>query len=253
MNTNIGNIFRITKEKDMDKILDKYKQNFVIAMFVTSTCDISKQFKTKFIETSKLYPMHYFVHINMNEFENVSYKYTENIKETPMIILFKNNEPFTYYKGSCKDSLINFIKETEELEEKIEFKEHSQKVYMLGKLDCIKELGIELTREYNMDNTLTDMKKEFNDIKENYLKMDNISSNKSLGNKQESIGEEIQPTILPEISDKDQKKLSKIKEAEAILKLKQNIEMQQLVKLQQLKKIHKFKKEVDDRNNKLKR
>ena len=240
-------------------------------MFATTTCNISKKFKPDFIEVSKMFPMYYFVYINMNEFENISYKYTQNIKETPMILMFKENDAFAHYKGSCKNTFINFIKELEELEEKNQFKEHNQKVYMLGKLDCIKELGIELTKEYSMNNTLTDMRKEFNDIKENYLKMDNISnkslSNLSAMNNQENELPKSKSTNNETISDNqiiaqtvtdpvevqneiNQKKLAKIKEAEAILKLKQNIEMQQMVKLQQLKKIHKFKKEADSKNNK---
>jgi thioredoxin-like negative regulator of GroEL len=279
MDNNTGNIFKITKEKDMDKILDKNKQNLVITIFVTSTCDISKQFKIKFIEISKKLNAHYFVYINMNEFENTTYKYTQNIKETPTVVLFTNNKPIAHYKGSCKDTLINFINEItnkieeakRELEDAKRFEEHSQKVYILGKLDCIKELGIELSREFNITDNLIDMVKEFNIIKEKYIKIDNISNktpsndnnindintmndindvNSNLNNNPTSINNDIHEN---ESDEKNQRKLAKIKEAENIMKLKQNIELKQLVQLQQLKKIHKLKKEMDDKNNKFKK
>jgi len=255
MNNTKINIFQVKKEKDMDEILEKYKQTLVITMFVSSTCDVSKKFKSKFVEVAKQFNIYYFVYINVNDFENITCKYTEHIKETPTIIIFTNNKPIADYKGSCKDKLVEFIKDVEitienakkELEETLKYEEYNKKIYMLGKLDCIKELGIDLSREYKIDDNLTDMIREYNVIKEKYININNASSN--ISSHDNSNDNEI---VHNNSLDKNNKKSAKIKEAETIMKLKQNIEMKQLLQLQQLKRICKLKKEANENNNKTK-
>ena len=63
---------------------------------------ISKKFKRKFIEISKLFDLYYFVYININEFENTTHKYTQDIKQTPFTVIFINDKSIAYYKDQIK-------------------------------------------------------------------------------------------------------------------------------------------------------
>jgi hypothetical protein len=264
------NLYQVKKEKDIDKILDDYMQTLVITMYVTSTCDISRKFKSKFIEISKLFPQYYFVYININEFETSTQKYTKSIKETPLIVIYMGKQPLTHTIGPEYEYLINIIKsigqqlenKAKELEEEKKITQQLQLAYVLGKLDCLKDLGIELSKEFNMQDDINVMIKEYKSIKDNYTGMTDIP--KSISNNS-SDHQNIQDSIPIEdniinvtdnnsnnnnsiTANNEAKKMEKIKEAENITLLKQNIEMRQLAQLQQLKRIYKLKQEAEEKN-----
>ena len=78
-----NNIYQVTNEQDLDEILNDHVHNLTILMFSSQTCSPCKEIKPIFINTARKYTDCFFVYIDINKFQNTTFKYTETVNITP--------------------------------------------------------------------------------------------------------------------------------------------------------------------------
>src|SRR3990167_7027 len=92
-----NNLYRITSESNMDEIMSDNTDKLCIVMFGTKTCPPCRIIKPHFIKLSQEATNCMFLYVNLNDYEDYTYKYTNDIHETPMFIYYYNG----FFRRSC--------------------------------------------------------------------------------------------------------------------------------------------------------
>ena len=128
-----NNIFQVLKETDLDEIMNDHTQNLVIVMYSTKTCGPCMRIKPKFVSLSRENTDCFFVYIDLNIFEDTSFKYTRSVRGTPKFSYYFNNVEIACVMGADESVVVSTLanlknkinlnkKELEEIHKLLEIK-----------------------------------------------------------------------------------------------------------------------------------
>lgn len=113
------NIYKITNEGALVKILDEKKHLVVSALIGISTDDKTKKFKPTYIKYAKNFPRILFLCIMLDNYEDGDYDFKHNIKGFPTIMFFYRSQEITRILGGHeKQQIVSTLEYLDLLHEK---------------------------------------------------------------------------------------------------------------------------------------
>jgi thiol-disulfide isomerase/thioredoxin len=275
------NLFRVANESDLDDIMNKNIDKLVLVMFGSKNCPQSTIVKPKFIDLSKMNQDSLFVFIDITKFDEVSKKYTTDLKGTPKFAFYFNNNNlgciygpdhnilYTHFNG-IKQKL-QIFRQQKQKEEPAPTQVPDNKAFILSKLHEMQKVGIVLSQNYTMDSDFNQMYNEYKmqialiekkleqqDTAEKQLLLEKLTTLYNSGTnivfssadsleKLRGIYASIATQPTPTTVAVPKKREEKIKEIHELDKLNRLIQMQQFTKLQMLKRLQKMKEMEEKR------
>ena len=268
-----SNIYQVLKEVDLNEILNDQSQSLVLVMFSAKNCKPCSQIKPKFINLSKENPKSHFVYIDVDNFENNTFE----IQGTPKFLFYFDNQVIAEILGAQEESLSNTfsnIKNKIESKKKEYSKQETisedieQKIQLLKKLYELSQSGAKLSKFFNLDSDLEEMKMEYelhcnkkeDDKAELLKKLEELkqmgfklSKNYNLESNYESMLLEYNffnnnkdKFKLDEVKVDDNellKKQDQVRKIQELNRLNYMMQIQHAYKLEQLKQLQKMKEE----------
>lgn len=107
------NIHQIVSEDDLKHFIETNQLKLITIMFSTKLCEPCKKIRPTFISLSKQYKDTEFVYIDLSEFKEDTYHYTNkyDIQYTPYFIFLFNNKKLGHSEGDDSNNLISVLKE----------------------------------------------------------------------------------------------------------------------------------------------
>jgi len=99
------NIYRVTREEVLDKILNDHFQKLITVMFSSKTCGPCIEAKPQFIKLSQKYRDCMFVYVDLSNYEDRTRKFTKTVEGTPKFCFFFGNKEVGFVMGARTDSV----------------------------------------------------------------------------------------------------------------------------------------------------
>ena len=106
----IINIYKVTKEEDLDKILDNHVYKLVVVMFLTSNCILNiNEILFKFQQIKKQKSDCFFVYIDISNYIDTSKKYTKELICLPRFHCYYNKQEICSVWGQNETMTFNMF------------------------------------------------------------------------------------------------------------------------------------------------
>lgn len=106
----MSNIYKIVDENDLDSFLNNHKKNIVLIMFTSpTTCKPCKKIKPKFLALRKEHPDVFFLYIDIQEFNDITGKYTKNAPGIPTFMYYYDHHNLAEFTGADEYELVNTL------------------------------------------------------------------------------------------------------------------------------------------------
>ena len=104
-----NNIFKITSEEHIDEILNKHPYKLIVVMFSSDTCPPCKHIKPTFIKMANNTPNSFFIYVNIKKYQDITEKYTKDVKCTQYFKMYYNNQFAGCIRGGDKNEFTSFV------------------------------------------------------------------------------------------------------------------------------------------------
>lgn len=104
--SNSNNLFKITAEKNLDKLLINNPEHLICVLFSTGHKDYDPEHKNKFIKTANLNPNVMFLYVHLQNFHQYSKKYIQHITSPIKYSFFFNKEEIAIVQDMNYDDFL---------------------------------------------------------------------------------------------------------------------------------------------------
>ena len=104
-----NNLYQVINEQHLNEIFQDNPRKLIILMFSSKTCGPCKLIKPKFVELSKNHPDCFFIYIDVNNFNDITQKYTHNVSHTPHFNFYFDDTVISTIVGAHEQSLIEVL------------------------------------------------------------------------------------------------------------------------------------------------